>query len=239
MTPLMALAAALVLAVLGLTAAPGALADGGAAAFFDAVDEGPGDLRPPPPALDAFDRAVLDLCGPWGARPDREAFVALMASQPDIVAAAGGSMKTLRHVWFGAGAFAHIVCGEPRRDRLGGFHYQGRYLQAQREGWAGFDGGCGVRERDGPILTFGVRYRRPDGSEGRQCPKGYVLGQSAHALLLAATRAWAAAGGRDGVCLAPLPGADTGRAVVVIRGGALRTYYGDATPDPALPVCGG
>lgn len=228
---------ALLLLPLVIALASGAWAADDGAPFFDHVDEGAGDLRPPPPVLDAFDEAVLGVCGPWGAKPDREAFMALMADAPEIVAAAG-SAKALRHVWFGAGAFAHVLCGEPRRDRLGGFHYQGRYLQAQREGWAGFDERCGVREKDGPILTFGVRYRLPDGERGRQCPKGYVLGQSARDLLLAATQAWKAAGGRDGVCLAPLPGAGKGRAVVVIRGGALRTYYGDATPDPALPPCG-
>lgn len=220
--------------VLLMALVPMARADG---PFFDAIDEGPGDLRPPPPVLDAFDRAVLDVCGPWGARPDREAFVALVSQEPEIVAAAG-SMKALRHVWFGANAFAHVFCGEPRRDGLGGFHFQGRYLQAQREGWAEFDGRCGVREKDGPILTFGVRYGLPDGGRRGQCPKGYVLGQSARDLLLAATRAWKSAGGKDGVCLAPVAGADKGRAVVVIRGGALRTYYGDATPDLDLPACG-
>lgn len=206
-------------------------------AFFDDVDEGPGDLRPPPPRLDDFDHAVLDVCGPWGAKPDRAAFTALVASEPEIIAAAGG-LKALTEAWFGADGFAHVFCGEPGKDGLGGFHYQGRYLQAQREGWAGFSAGCAVREKDGPILTFGVRYKGPGGAERTQCPKGYVHGQSARDLMLAATRAWKAATRRDGACLAPLTGAEEGAAVVVLRGGALRTYYGDATPDRSLPACG-
>lgn len=220
-----------------------ALAGGHAAAadtpapFFDHVDEGPGDLRPPPPALDAFDRAVLEVCGPWGAKPDREAFSALVAQESDLVTAAGGA-PALTEAWFAAGGFAHIFCGEPGSERLGGFHYQGRYLQAQAEGWADVSPACGVREKDGPIHTLGVRYQVPRGGSRTQCPKGYVYGQSARALLLAATKAWAEARGRHDVCLAPVDGARKGRAIVVLRNGALRTYYGDATPDLSLPECG-
>ncbi|MFA7428642.1 MAG: EndoU domain-containing protein [Rhodospirillaceae bacterium] len=204
--------------------------------FFDHVDEGPGDMQPPPPLLDAFDHAVLELCGTWGSTPDRAAFTALMNGHPDIAAAAGG-LEALSEAWFGADGFAHIFCGEPSSDNLAGFHYQGRYLQAQRNGWASFTEACSVQERDGPIRSFGVQYRVPGGGTRTQCPKGFVHGQSARDLMLAATKAWREAGGRHAACLAPVAGAPRGRAVVVMRNGALRTYYGDATPDLSLPEC--
>ncbi|KJS44009.1 MAG: hypothetical protein VR70_02065 [Rhodospirillaceae bacterium BRH_c57] len=225
-----------VLAAVVLAGGPATAADA-PAAFFDHVDEGPRDLRPPPPTLDAFDRAVLEVCGPWGARPDREAFAALVATEPDLVAAAG-SLKALTEAWFAANGFAHIICGEPGPERLGGFHYQGRYLQAQAEGWADVSQACGIQEKDGPIHTLGVRYQVPRGGNRTQCPKGYVYGQSARALLLSATQAWVKARGRHDVCLAPVDGARKGKAVVVLRKGALRTYYGDATPNLSLPACG-
>lgn len=214
----------------------------GVAPFFDHVDEGPDDLRPPPPGLDAFDHAVLEVCGPWGSRPAPARFVALLDAFPDIRAEVqdiAGSLEALVAAWFRADGFVHVFCGEPGARRLGGLHFQGRYLQAQAEGWAGFGAACRIRERDGPIHTFGVHYRTPDGGMRLQCPKGYVLGQSARDLLLAATQAWAVASGAShSVCLAPLEGARRGRAVVVLRDGAIRTYYGDATPDDALPTCG-
>lgn len=204
--------------------------------FFDHVDEGPADVRPPPPALDAFDRAVLEVCGPWGAHPDKSAFRALVAGEAALVAAAGG-LEALERAWFAADGFAHVFCGEPDADGLGGFHFEGRYLQAQAEGWAGFSSACAVQERDGPIKTFGVRYQVPGGGLRTQCPKGYVRGQPARELLMEATQAWRRAKGQDKVCLAPVEGAEKGRAVVVIRNGGIRTYYGDATPDHRLPDC--
>ena len=50
----------------------------------------------------------------------------------------------LTAVWFDAGGFAHVFCGEPRSDQLGGMHYRGRYLDLQEQGIAGLMSGCRV-----------------------------------------------------------------------------------------------
>ena len=106
------------------------------------------------PPLDALDRAVLDVCGDWGSRPRAREFRAML-DRPEVAedvrqlyaaldrSVRGGPVGLQRFkdeltaVWFDAGGFAHVFCGEPRADGLGGLHYRGRYLQLQELGQAG------------------------------------------------------------------------------------------------------
>lgn len=213
--------------------------------FFDEVDAGRDDPAPPPPPLSTLDQAVLELCGPWGSRPKRQAFRARLddpALAPAVarifaaVQGGRGDLETFKNrltdIWFARHAFAHVFCGEPRGDELGGLHYRGRYLELQEQGIAGLASPreCRANEVEPPVYTIGVRYRPPDGGPLRTaCPKGYAYDLDAEALLTVATRASAALRDRRGeaMCLAQIgPYA----AVVVAQDGKLRTFYPDITP---------
>ncbi len=217
-----------------------------------------GDV-PPPPAPDAFDRAVLDLCGEWGARPSRAGFTDLLA-RPDLAEdvtrirlALGGAVRgaalapegfarELAALWFAEDGFRHVFCGEPGEDRLGGLHFAARYLQMQERGWGG-RAPCAEQESDPPIHTIGIAFRTPAGAREHACPKSFALGLGARDLLIEATRAFRAQQSRDPgerMCLHRVsrPGARSFLSVFVARAGAIRTFYPDASPACAggLPV---
>ena len=214
--------------------------------FFDTTDAGRDDPSPPPPVLAALDRAVLAICGPWGSRPRRAEFRAML-DRPDLAPAVtriagglpGGSgslaqrKDLVAEAWFRRDGFAHVFCGEPGGNGLGGLHYAGRYLELQQQGLAGLAAPSECRAADiaPPIFTVGVRYRDPeDGSWRLACPKGYAVDLDAEAILATASGAWAdLRGERDGaMCLARLP--DGAEAVVVVKRGGIVTFYPDATP---------
>jgi hypothetical protein len=223
--------------------------------FFDRVDQGPEDMTPAPPPLDAFDRAVLQVCGPWGSRPKAAAFRAML-DRPELaaeVAAIHAALEPeaprrlarfkdrLTAVWFAAQGFAHIFCGEPGPERLAGLHFRGRYLQLQEWDKAGPMSGreCRAAEIAPPVYALGVWYRTPEGAIEGACPKGYAYDLGARDLLIAATRAYRSLARRteQGMCLARVPGRDY-LAVVVIEAGGVRTFYPDASPacDGGGPV---
>lgn len=225
-------------------------ADGGLLPFFDTAT-GPSDPSPGAPQLTALDRAVLQLCGPWGSRPASAAFRRMLdsdapAAEVEALRQALGSAvlgpardparfkDELTAAWFRADGFAHIFCGEPARDGLGGLHYAGRYLQMQQEGWGGLATGCRRSEIAPPVYTFGLRYRIPGGGMGSACPKGYALSLDARELFIAATRALRLQDGRGGpACLYRVAerGQPTFLAVLVSRDGAIRSFYPDASPS--------
>lgn len=216
-------------------------------AFFDTRDgpERP-DMTPPPPPLEPFDRAVLELCGDWGSRPRRADFRAML-DRPDLAADVaamrerlGGSgaetfKDELAEVWFRADGFAHVFCGEPGEREIGGLHYRGRYLQLQELDLAGplTPAECLTTEIEPPVYTFGVRFLTPGGEVREDCPKGYAHDLGARDLLVEATEAWQASRGRPGrQCLEEV-GEGRGRylAVFVRDRGGVRTFYPDATPS--------
>jgi Bacterial EndoU nuclease len=235
--------------------------------FFDDVDDGPGDPSPPAPPLDAFDRAVLEVCGAWGSRPRAQTFRAML-DRPELQAevgriheALGGAPASLPRfkdeltsVWFAAGGFVHVLCGEPEPEGVGGLHYRGRYLELQEEGLAGLAGEAECPETkaeiEPPVYTLGVRFRLP-GSRALQadCRTGYAHDLGAGDLLIQATMAYRAnrRASNAEMCLHEVatPGAPPYLAVFVARDDAVRTFYPDATPacdgggHPAGCLCGG
>jgi hypothetical protein len=251
---------------LGATVAAG---PSGLLPFFDKVAAGPGDPSPPSPPLSALDRGVLAVCGAWGSHPRARDFRAML-EQPDVAPemqalydgldrSVRGSQVPVRRfkdelteVWFDAGGFAHVFCGEPRSDELRGLHYRGRYLKLQEQGLAGLlaDQDCRAAEIEPPVYTVGVRYRLPGGGPLRSaCPKGYAYDLDAADLLRVATTAWRKLRRQRGaaMCLEEITitVGDPYLAVVMARGDAVQTFYPDLTPvcdgggRPERCACGG
>ena len=232
--------------------APSARPDPDLAPFFDENDQ-PNDPAPRPPALSAFDRAMLGVCGPWGSNPRQEAFRTALddaALAPDverIFAALAGSVlgprresaafkDELASVWFAEGGFRHVFCGEPSGGTIGGLHFAGRYLEMQQEGWGGLADRCEGAEIAPPIYTIGVRYRIARGGWRVACRKGYALSLDASEILVEATRALKLmlprASGKA-MCLHKVeePKERAFLAVFVIKNRAVRTFYPDASPS--------
>lgn len=235
--------------------APPAEKAAGLPPFFDDVQAGPEDPSPPAPPLDAFDQAVLGVCGAWGSRPRAAAFRAML-DRPELTVDLDAIYAQLDHavrgraiglprfkdeltaVWFERGGFTHVFCGEPASGGLGGLHYRGRYYDLQQQGVAGLMSAsqCRATVIEPPVYTVGVLYRPPGGGALRSaCPKGYPDDLGARDLLVAATRAYRQLRLERGqrMCLQALGGTDAiaqYRAVLVIEGDAIRTFYPDATP---------
>jgi hypothetical protein len=225
---------------------------GGLAPFFNADDHGSNDPSPRPPNLNAFDRAMLKVCGDWGANPRRTAFrtaldePALAADVKRIHDALDGRVlgsrrdprrfkDELASIWFDEGGFRHIFCGEPSGGTIGGLHFVGRYLQMQEQGWGGLADRCNSTEIEPPVYTLGVRYRIPRGGLRTACPKGYALNLDASEILIEATKAFRLmlprASGKA-MCLHRIAEANERPflTVFVIKNRAVRTFYPDASP---------
>jgi hypothetical protein len=220
--------------------------------FFD-TDDQPNDPTPRPPSLNAFDHAMLKVCGGWGSRPSRAAFRSALdeaALRPDvdrIYDALDGSIlgprrelaqfkDELTSAWFDQEGFRHIFCGEPSGGTVGGLHFSGRYLQMQEQGWGGLATRCNSTEIVPPVYTFGVRYRISRGGLRTACPKGYALNLDASEILVEATKALKLMLPRTSgkaMCLHRIAEANERayHAVFVIKSGAVRTFYPDASPS--------
>jgi hypothetical protein len=220
------------------------------------------DVTPPPPPLDAFDEAVMELCGAPGKRVSRQEFRDLLTAHPEVLERIEsftgrkvydsrpvpddreGFLDDLTDAWFEIKAFDHILCGEPEPGGLvGGLHFHGRYLQLQRMGLA-----CRVVNADrtevvdGVIYTMGVRMRVRNG-EAFSPVKGYGLTLGAEEILKLVTRAFAenpTTSPRSTACLLAVTddpvqgeGEISFTGVFVRRSNGIRTFYPDATPDRA------
>ena len=85
-------------------------------------------------------------------------------------------------------------------------------------------------------------FRAADGRFRPPCVKGYLLDLDAEGLLREATRALIGARARPPrgeACRHVIgSGPDAVQAVFVVRHGAVRSFYGDASPNHRLPACG-
>ena len=234
--------------------------------FFD-EDDRPNDPTPRPPRLGPFDRAVLKVCGSWGARPSEAEFRAMLdepaqaAEVERIHQALGGSVlgpprgperfkDELARAWFAEDGFRHVFCGEPAGNTIGGLHFRGRYLQMQQEGWGGLATFFFNDTATTEIYTVGVSFRGPRGQRRTACFKGYALNLDAADMMIEATKALKLLLPRSSgktMCLHRVakPGDPAYHVVFVIKSGAVRTFYPDASPrcDRDRPaescLCGG
>ncbi|QGR02269.1 hypothetical protein EDL79_01015 [Ehrlichia ruminantium] len=144
--------------------------------FFKPTQESKCDL-PIMPELNKFDQAVLDLCGSWGDKPKIEGFRHMLddvkykeyidkiyTELDHQVFSPNADLETfkreLARLWFRRRGFTHIMCGEPRKNRLAGMHFFGRYIQAQQNGWAGryYHPSDEVSDK---IFTVGIIFKNP------------------------------------------------------------------------------
>jgi len=232
--------------------------------FFDDTDNpiprpaafgGRADITPPPPKLDAFDRALMATCGPAGKVVGAREFKTMMRAHPavlerirsftggrvfgnrSVAATVDAYLDQLTAAWFDVKAFDHIMCGEPKPsgESIGGLHFHGRYLQLQQSGEA-----CRLPNYQqneivpGTIYTMGVEMKAANGAMARDARKGFGLTLSGEDILKTVTRAFAdnpTGGNESEGCLLPIT--DDGRnftAVFVRRAAGIRTFYPDATP---------
>ncbi|MGK7876332.1 MAG: EndoU domain-containing protein [Xenococcaceae cyanobacterium] len=230
--------------------------------FFDTVDNPvvpgfPGgqeiDMTPPPPELNNFDQAVLEVCGPFDSRVDESTFKTLMSDNPDVLREiqefVDGEivpgrereeefLDDLTDIWFQREGFQHIFCGERSGSRIGGLHFVGRYLELQEEGIGGRLLNNLDREEvvSDVIYTLGVEINDGD-LRLRSRLKGYALVSNAEEILANGTRAFKAFDVRSSsnqACIYTILDEDTNRsfqAVFVRNNSGIRTFYPDATPN--------
>lgn len=208
------------------------------------------DMTPPPPPLNEFDRAVLRTCGPFGSRVKPDNFKQLLAKNPDVLRqikqAVGGQLRQggtsdsaflddLTAIWFKRGGFEHIFCGEiSGKNKIGGLHFAGRYLQLQNEGIAGRLPNNSKREEviPGVAYTLGVEIKQGDRSV-RDNLKGYPYVSDAREILLEATKAFKAQQTTEGACIYTVRDTDTRKsypAILVKNSSAIITFYSEITP---------
>lgn len=232
------------------------------APFFD--DDPETAYRPPAPAPEPFDLAVLRACGPIRGRVTAAEFEGLVLDHMALIRPRlpadwqvlddGAIHRRLAEIWLARRAFDHVFCGEWEKGRIGGLHFRGRYLQLQLEATACFRATDRLEFEPGLIYTIGVASA--DGAEFFPI-KGYGLTQPALDLLVLGAAGFEA-------CCTPGPEwrpyrnrfsrqvfapSDEGGRTVMNRlicgaddpdgavGAALVTLFPDATPTEGFPVC--
>lgn len=236
--------------------------------FFDALDNpvnvgvgGRQDITPREPRLNAFDQAVVEMCGAPGRITGRTDFVRLMKSHPavlaDLMAYTDGRvfgnrakasdpdayLQDLVKAWYDVTAFDHILCGQPGdKGSIGGLHFSGRYQQLQTRHEACRLPNFGRNEVvPGVIYTMGVCMKDARGKWMSHPTKGYGLTLSAEDILKAATRAFAEnpTPKTDSVaCLLDVEDDQVRFTTVFVRRqSGIRTFYPDATPDSGTKRC--
>jgi hypothetical protein len=209
------------------------------------------DISPPPPTLNAFDKAVLETCGAFGSRVSSNKFKQLLNSHPEVLQkiqqATNGEIRPgrkrrsdflqdLTNIWFKKKGFEHIFCGEVYNPNdIGGLHFHGRYLQLQNQGIGGRLPNNDQRQEvvPGVIYTMGVIVK-----QGNQTVtdviKGYGYLSNAEEMLVDTTRIFKLQKNTEGACIFNVRDADTGKsypAVFVRKENAIITFYPDATPN--------
>jgi len=208
------------------------------------------DISPPAPKLNAFDQAVLNICGAMGTRVSPNQFRQLLSNYPDVLSklqkVTGGELRPgrkkkaeflqdLTHIWFKKQGFEHIFCGEIYNENdIGGLHFYGRYLQLQNQGIGGRLPNNQAREEvvPGVIYTMGVVINQGDRTV-TDVIKGYGYLSNAQEMLLDATKIFKLQGNTEGACIYNVRDGETGKSfptVFVREDKAIITFYPDATP---------
>ncbi|QLE57472.1 EndoU domain-containing protein [Nostoc sp. TCL26-01] len=237
----------------------------GSVPFFDNINNpvsglaygSPADVTPPAPTLNAFDTAVVNLCGTPGTVVSRTGFQTLLNNNPTVLANikayVGGYLKIgrtsdadfladLTDVWFNVAGFDHVFCGEPvQGGSIGGLHFVGRYVELQNKGLAGRLDNNTFREEvvPGVVYTMGVVMKVGTGT-AQSTIKGYPYTLNAEEILSIASLGYKNnpnTSTTNQVChLNVTDQGNTYKAVFVRREGGIRTFYPDATPG-SNPDC--
>lgn len=237
----------------------------GTGPFFDTVNNPvsglafpagtPTDVTPVPPTLSAFDQAVLNLCGAPGKVVTRSEFQTLMANNPATLANIKTRMgvssavsdatflNNLTDIWFNVSGFNHVLCGEPvSGGSIGGLHFAGRYLQLQNQGLAGRLNNNTAREEvvPGAIYTIGAKVI-VNGGTSQSTIKGFGYTLNAEDLLALGGYIYTRNPNTTSTNIACRANTNDGgfsfTSIFVARSGGIRTFYPDATPSTADPVC--
>ncbi|OEY87091.1 hypothetical protein BIY23_01225 [Wolbachia pipientis] len=214
-------------------------------------------IIPPFPTLTDFDNEILRICGNWGSQPDEKDFRILLddPQYQTIVQRIYNALDhqvitpnadlelfkdELIHIWFTNSGieketvgFTHIFCGQPDKHGLGGMHFVGRYVEAQKNKWAGaiWDNRfiCSKTDIKPPVYTLGIQYLDPaDGEIKVKCPGGYAYNLHADDILIFASTAFKELG-KDGMCLYKIEN-DNYESLFIRHNGAILTFYPDLTP---------
>ena len=204
------------------------------------------------PVLNKFDEAVLDICGDWGHIPKKRDFRNLLDKKDykkyvdefyeelnHEVFTPNADLTTFKNelaeLWFKRHGFTHIMCGQPNRNRLGGMHFFGRYLQAQENQWVGrhYDDKIADEVSD-RVFSIPVKFRNSSGELRVNGRKGYDF-LHADEIILHATKAYKGLSKdlqsgmrRNQKCLYDADGITY---VFVGRKGSIVTFFADLTPS--------
>ncbi len=233
----------------------------GTVPFFDNINNpvsglnfgSPADVTPVAPTLNAFDTAIVNLCGVPGKVVTTSEFQATMNANPTVLASlkaavspastTSGFLSELTTIWFNVKGFDHVFCGEPvSGGSIGGLHFVGRYVELQNKGLAGrLAGNLGSEEvATGAVYTMGVKIKIGSGTS-QSSIKGYGYTLNAEELLRLGAIAYKKnpnTSSTNTACLLPVN--DDGKSfkmVFVRRQGGIRTFYPDATPSTTDPTC--
>ena len=209
------------------------------------------DLTPPAPMLNKFDKAVNQLCGEVGTVVKPARFKTMFNSFPDVFSNIKNNLggyifpkrtsnqeflEDLTNLWFNAKGFDHVFCGEPGKNKIGGLHFAGRYLDLQNKRIAGIlPKSVSTSEvKPGAVYSFGVRMK-VSGRTVNDPLKGYGYTLNAEEILTIAAKAYKNNPNSEPTSKACLLTVTDDKKtfvnVFVARKGGIRTFYPDATPD--------
>lgn len=233
----------------------------GTVAFFDNINNpvsglkfgSPADVTPVAPTLNAFDTAVVNLCGAPGKVVTTTEFKSMMNANPTVLANIKAAvspasstpdfLNELTNNWFNVKGFDHIMCGEPvAGGSIGGLHFFGRYVELQNKGLAGrLTNNLNNEEVvSGSVYTMGVKMVVGN-STSQSTIKGYGYTLNAEEILRVGSYAFKrnpTTSTSSTACI--LPVTDDGKSfkmVFVRRNNGIRTFYPDATPSTTDPAC--
>ncbi len=201
------------------------------AVFFDDKDDGPKDMTPRAPELNALDRQILALCGPLGSQASRHDFAALLTRDGEIrnklkaVLPADNVVEAAAELWFARRGFEHVFCGQIKGSSLAGMHWIGRYAELQSKDLAGRlpknKKESLLKDR---VYTVGVQAATDQGVV-EDPEKGYAYGYDAATLLVEGTRAASAYPRAKGCLVTTRSGQGEIQQLLVLDHGALVTLY--------------